>query len=142
MNNTTQESESDDKRETYDSIPNEKEDAKNDDQNGSELAKLKKELKKCNESKDAFEKEYFKCEKELRIKTEETEKLKLEIRDLRKYWFVWGETDPRTSIMHKACPIHNSRPEFSPFPLFIFRSKGDKFIGLGQDFRFNRLLNP
>ena len=41
-------------------------------------------MKKCKESKDALEREYFKCEKERRNKTEETEKLKLEIKDLRK----------------------------------------------------------
>ena len=86
MNDTTEESESDDKTgyKPNASKPNEKEDAENVDQNGSELAKLKKEFNKCNKSKSAFEREYFKCEKELRIKTEETQKLKLEIKDLRK----------------------------------------------------------
>ena len=67
INDNTEESESDDKEETgyklNDSKPNENEDADNVDKNGSELAKLKKEFKKCKESKDAFEREYFKCEK-------------------------------------------------------------------------------
>ena len=31
-------------------------------------------------------------------------------------------------------------PKLSPFPLFIFMPKGDKSIGLGQDFRFYSLL--
>ena len=42
-----------------------------------------KQLKKIKESKKNIENEYFKCEKELRIKTEEVEKLKLEIRHLK-----------------------------------------------------------
>ena len=44
---------------------------------------MKQELKKCLESKKSIENEYFKCETELRIKTEEVEKLKLEIRHLK-----------------------------------------------------------
>ena len=51
--------------------------------NKSELLDVKKELKKCIESKKYIEKEYFDCEKELRNKTEEVEKLKLEIKDLK-----------------------------------------------------------
>ena len=82
VNNATGESDKDTKEEI--GKCNETEEAENVDQNESELAKLKIEFKKCKESRDAFEKEYFKCEKELRIKTEETEKLKLEIKDLRK----------------------------------------------------------
>ena len=50
----------------------------------SELVKLKQELKKCKESKDILAKEYVECEKELRIKTEELEKSKIEVKDLRK----------------------------------------------------------
>ena len=48
------------------------------------VAKLRKELKLSKESKDAIVKEYTTCEKELRIQTEEVEKLKIVIKDLRK----------------------------------------------------------
>ena len=48
------------------------------------MAEVKKELKNCRESKDAIISEYVKCEKELRVKTEEVEKFKLEVKDLRK----------------------------------------------------------
>jgi stress-induced morphogen len=48
-----------------------------------ELAKIKKDWKKCEKDKKLIEQEYFKCENELKIKTEEVEKLKLEIRDLK-----------------------------------------------------------
>ena len=43
-------------------------------ENIKELIKVKKELKKCIESKNKIEKEYLDCEKELRNKTEEVEK--------------------------------------------------------------------
>ena len=51
--------------------------------NKSELIDVKKELKKCIESKEYIEKEYFDCETELRSKTEEVEKLKVELKDLK-----------------------------------------------------------
>ena len=41
------------------------------------------EHKKCNEIKSKLETEYFKCEKELRDRTEEVEKLKIEVDDLK-----------------------------------------------------------
>ena len=44
---------------------------------------LKKELKRCKESKSRIEKEYVECERELRNKTEEVEKLKVENKDLK-----------------------------------------------------------
>ena len=44
---------------------------------------LSKELRDCQTSKKNIENEYFQCEKELRIKTEELEKCKIEIKDLR-----------------------------------------------------------
>ena len=53
-------------------------------QDNLELIDLKKELQKCKESKEYIEKVYYKCEKELRSKTEEAEKFKIEIKDLRK----------------------------------------------------------
>ena len=45
---------------------------------------LKKELKQCKDSKKMIETEYLKCEQELRLKTEEVERLKIEIKDLKK----------------------------------------------------------
>ena len=48
-----------------------------------ELKSAKKELNRCEKGKKHIENEYFKCEKELKIKTEEVEKLKTEIRDLK-----------------------------------------------------------
>ena len=44
---------------------------------------LMKEFKECQESKRNIEKEYFQCEQELRNKTEEVEKFKIEVKDLR-----------------------------------------------------------
>ena len=49
----------------------------------SNILDLQKELKKCRESKNLIEKEYKKCEKELRNKTEEAEILKVEVKDLK-----------------------------------------------------------
>ena len=66
--------------ETYKDVTKEDENKQND----TEFSNLKQELKKCQESKDYIEKEYFKCEKELRMKTEEVEKVKIEVKDLRK----------------------------------------------------------
>ena len=43
---------------------------------------LKKELKKCKEGKKHIENEYYKCEKELRNKTVEVEKLKIELKEI------------------------------------------------------------
>ena len=48
-----------------------------------ELIIVKKELKKSENSRTYIESEYFKCEKELRSKTEENEKLKTLIKDLK-----------------------------------------------------------
>ena len=47
------------------------------------LQNLSNELKKCLQSKNIIENEYFNCEKELRNKTEEVEKLKVELKDLK-----------------------------------------------------------
>ena len=55
-----------------------------DQKTENEVLTLKKELKQCKESKEIILKEYLNCEKELRIKTEEAEKQKVEIKDLRK----------------------------------------------------------
>ena len=44
---------------------------------------LLKELKECQASKEIIEKEYLQCEEELRKKTEDLEKLKIEVQDLR-----------------------------------------------------------
>ena len=47
------------------------------------IINLQKKLKESEVSKKTIEKEYMKCEKELRLKIVETEKLKTEIRDLK-----------------------------------------------------------
>ena len=44
---------------------------------------LKKELKKCKDEKTKLQSEYFNCEKELRMKTEEAEILRSEVNDLK-----------------------------------------------------------
>ena len=49
----------------------------------TELNKLKKKFKNLEESNKAVEAEYFKCEKELKVKTEEIEILKTEVKDLK-----------------------------------------------------------
>ena len=49
----------------------------------NDLKKIKKELKTCKLRNELIENEYMKCEKVIRSKTEEVEKLKLEIKDLR-----------------------------------------------------------
>ena len=57
--------------------------AKENDVEASEVEKLKTELEICKKGKAFIENEYRKCEKELRMKTEEAEKFKIEIKDLR-----------------------------------------------------------
>ena len=57
--------------------------AKENDVEASEVEKLKTELEMCKKGKAFIENEYRKCEKELRMKTEEAEKFKIEIKDLR-----------------------------------------------------------
>ena len=47
------------------------------------VKELQMQLKKCEKSKRMIKNEYVKCETELRIKTEEAEKLKIEIKDLK-----------------------------------------------------------
>ena len=47
----------------------------------SKVNDLEKELKKCRLEKANNEKEYLLCESELRVKTEEFEKLKIELKD-------------------------------------------------------------
>ena len=49
----------------------------------SDILKLKKELKECKESKNMLEKKYLECVKELKVKTEEVEILKVEVNDVR-----------------------------------------------------------
>ena len=48
-----------------------------------EISNVKKTLKECEKSKKTIEAEYFKCEKELNLKTEECEKLQIVIKDLK-----------------------------------------------------------
>ena len=50
---------------------------------GDDYDVVKKKLKESGDSKKAIMSEYLKCEKELRVKTEETEKLKTEVKDLK-----------------------------------------------------------
>ena len=75
-------SDSTDKRDESEST--EETDPKEHNESESEtIANLKQELKKCLESKKSIENEYFKCEQELKNKTELVEKIKLEVKDLR-----------------------------------------------------------
>ena len=53
------------------------------DSKEAEIKDLKGELKKVKESKKILETEYLKCESELKYKTEEVEKLKIEVKDLK-----------------------------------------------------------
>ena len=48
---------------------------------GDDYDVVKKKLKESEDSKKAIMSEYLKCEKELRVKTEETEKLKTEVKE-------------------------------------------------------------
>ena len=61
----------------------EKEDVNEDEEHIDEIGHLRKEIKKIKEGKRILENEYTKCEKELRMKTEENVKLKIEINDLK-----------------------------------------------------------
>ena len=63
-----------------------------DDSDDSEVLDLRKELKICGDNKTKIEEEYFKCEKELRHKTEEVEKLKLEVKDLKEILSLQDQT--------------------------------------------------
>ena len=56
-----------------------------DIENVAEDASLKKQLKECQKAKQMMEKEYYKCQAELSSKTEECEKLKIVIKDLKQY---------------------------------------------------------
>ena len=58
-----------------DNTSKEKDDSNDDD--------LRKKLKQSEESRKMILNEYLKCEKELRVKTEEAENLKTEIKDLK-----------------------------------------------------------
>ena len=44
---------------------------------------IQTELKECRQSKEKIQSQYFHCKKELRIKTEEVERLKIELKDLK-----------------------------------------------------------
>ena len=56
---------------------------KKEEERLKDLVEVRKELKQCKLSKNIIEAEYYKCEKELKVKTEEVEKLKLELKDLK-----------------------------------------------------------
>ena len=60
----------------------EEEESKGADMN-NDKSDIKIELKKANEKNKYIEKEYNKCKEELKIKTEEIEKLKIEVKDLK-----------------------------------------------------------
>ena len=59
------------------------EEKKEDNEYVNEINSMKKELKKLEKNKVRIETEYFKCEQELKSKTGEVEKLKIEGRDLK-----------------------------------------------------------
>ena len=67
------------------------------EKNNIELVELKKELNKCKKSKEFIEREYIKCEKELRMKTEEAEKFKIEIKDLKKMMELRNDIDEKNN---------------------------------------------
>ena len=48
-----------------------------------EISDLKNEIEKLKKKNEVFEKQYFECEKELRRKTEEAERLKSELKDIK-----------------------------------------------------------
>ena len=48
------------------------------------------------------------------------------------YWLIWEGADLRTVIMHRARPIHNLRPEFSPFPLSFSGQKVTSSLDWGK----------
>ena len=56
---------------------------KTDEESHDDFNDLKKKLKQCQERTNVIEREYKLCEKELRKKTEEAEKLKSEVKDLK-----------------------------------------------------------
>ena len=58
-----------------------------------DISEMQKELKKYKKSLELIEAEYKKCERELRFKTEEAEKYKIEIKDLRKIIELGKEFD-------------------------------------------------
>ena len=85
--------------------PNSPEDMEVEFDTSSKLANdyddIRKKLKESEASKKAILSEYLKCEKELRVKTEETEKLKTEVKDLKeiiKLSKYVNEDDLETSI--------------------------------------------
>ena len=54
-------------------------------QNTKEVKKIELELKRMKESYKKLESEYLECENQLKIKTEEAEKLKIEVKDIREF---------------------------------------------------------
>ena len=58
------------------------ENPKAEEKDDKELENLRKQLTNCLESKKHIENEYFKCEKELKMKTEEVEVLQIKVKDL------------------------------------------------------------
>ena len=64
-------------------------------------------------------------------------------RRLQIYWYSVGRNWSQGSYYAQGMPcVKLLAPSSVPSLFFIFRPKGDKSIGLGQDFRFNRLLDP
>ena len=79
------------------------------DNKDSEILRLKKELKECKENKNFLEKKYLECVKELKVKTEEAEILKVEVNDVRMIIRLRSELDKEQ--LKNAVQLKNSPSE-------------------------------
>ena len=86
--------------------------------NSSEITALKKKLKECQESNKRLEKSYNECEIELRTKTEEVEKLKVEINDLKQIVELEHKQDEKEfeekQSEYKSCSDCNFKCRYQP----------------------------
>ena len=80
-------------------------DSNDDIENASEestLVNIKKQLKECQKVKQMIESEYYKCQKELNSKTEECEKLKIEVKDLKQIIELEEKTGEKSETEKEA----------------------------------------
>ena len=95
-----------------------------------ELTDVKKQLKECRKEKQNIEIEYYKCEKELNLKTEECEKLKIVIKDLKEIEQLKNdleETDKAEAETENEPKDDNSNPWITKKP--VKRPKGANVKG-------------
>ena len=99
-------------KEEEDSLKNGSTEKNDDDESKTkEINCLKKEVKKLTENMKAIVFDFTKCESELKIKTEEVGKLKIEIKDLKQILELEEETDRGNSKAEKTSSAGKAQPK-------------------------------